>query len=103
MSAPSAPVNKLTQEQIQAIYALTYDHKGKPMWRDAEWIGACGNGHLIVGFAAMVGHLCDECTPGGEGGHHPYYVTLPQQDTLLAAYYLGGWEAVVTAAKELAR
>lgn len=95
---------KLTQEQVHQLGALIHTKKQVDRWDDASWVGSCKHGHVCVAAASLAGWMCTEdwqteeyqVTTCGAS-----YKTLPNQDALVAAFRLGGWNGMVEIAREM--
>lgn len=93
----------LTDADKAALSALIYSKSGAYYWPAARWIGVCTRGHVIVSGSVYKAH-CTEVVVLPTGQNYPcfeQYHTLPQQDALMAAFKLGGWEALVQAATDM--
>lgn len=86
---------KLSQEELRAVWAMVDDPRGKPQFQDADWIGVCNlcnDTQVSLARWASISNLC------GCGG---IYSPAPHMDALVAAFRIGGWEAVVAACRSL--
>lgn len=101
----------LSQEEIFALGTLIHDHQGKPgRFEQANWVGWCPRGHVILSGAGRYQYPCTTLVDKNAGSLgvgadwqpcRQFYNPMPNQDTLLAAFRLGGWDAMVEAAQAM--
>lgn len=99
----------LSEQDKYALAALLQDHKSKPgRFGSAAWVGCCPRGHILLSGVAPYPYACDTLvtTTNRDAGvvWHPCranFFALPNQDALLAAFRLGGWDAMAEAAQAM--
>jgi hypothetical protein len=96
-------VASLSPTDAAALSALLNTKLQVHYWDKANWIGWCPRGHLIV-TAGTWRMRCSEPVAllnGQETLCREEYRPMPEQDALLAAFKLGGWTAVMDAARAM--
>lgn len=83
----------LTDDDIDALRALVAYPTELPRWGDADLVVVCPHCHEVAVCSSKIG--IPGCACGGK------VVKAPEMEALLAAFRIGGWEALVAAAREL--